>query len=59
MVWRRAARGSRPIPFPRIAPHFACRDGRVLWQDITDSPLPPGDWRRILGHFEEAEGRSG
>lgn len=56
MVWRRSSSEARPRPFPRIAPHFLCRDGRVVWQDITDSPLRPRDWTTVLGHFDEAEG---
>ncbi len=55
MVWRMNSTGRR-APFPRIEPHFRCRDGRVLWQDITDAPIPLSSWSGILGHFEEAEG---
>jgi hypothetical protein len=52
MVWREIDSSNR-VPFPRIEPHFLCRDGRVLWQEITDAPIPISGWSRILGHFEE------
>ena len=55
MVWRAVSPGSRPVPFPRIEPHFFCRDGHVLWQDITDAPIPVSRWTGIFGHFEEAK----
>lgn len=54
MVWRMDSTGRR-APFPKVEPHFRCRDGRVLWQDITDAPIPVSSWSGILGHFEEAE----
>jgi hypothetical protein len=54
MVWRMDSTGRR-APFPRIEPHFRCRDGRVLWQDISDAPLPVSSWSGVLGHFEDAE----
>ena len=54
MVWRMDSTGQR-APFPRIEPHFLCRGGRVLWQEITDAPIPVSSWSGILGHFEEAE----
>jgi len=53
MVWRETAPGRR-IAFPRIEPHFLCRDGLVVWQDITDAPIPLSAWSGILGHFDEA-----
>ena len=53
MVWREPADGGRAVPLPRMAPHFECRDGRVLHQDITDSPLPLFAWKGILGRFRE------
>jgi len=55
MVWR-ASSGRPARPFPRVEPHFLCRDGRVVWQEITDAPIPVSGWSRILGHFDEANG---
>jgi len=54
MVWRRDSSRGRRVPFPRVEPHFLCRDGRVLFQEITDAPIPATAWSRILGSFEEA-----
>lgn len=55
MVWRlNPATGGRAA-FPRVAPHFFCRDGRILWQEITDAPIPVSAWSRILGQFEAAQ----
>jgi hypothetical protein len=55
MVWRmNSATGGR-VAFPRVAPHFLCRHGRVLWQEITDAPIPVSAWSGILGQFEAAE----
>ena len=51
MVWRRTASGEERIPFPRIAPHYLCRDGSVVFQDITDAPMPVSSWKGILGRF--------
>jgi len=42
-----------PVPLPRMEPHFECRRGRVLYQEITDAPLPVSEWARILGRFRE------
>lgn len=53
MVWRSSPEGERAVPLPRMDPHFECRDGAVLYQDITDSPLPISFWSRILGRFRE------
>ena len=53
MVWRNDPARGRLVPFPRVEPHFRCRDGRVLWQEITESPIPISAWSGILGHFEE------
>ncbi|HEY6928552.1 MAG TPA: hypothetical protein VJA66_02645 [Thermoanaerobaculia bacterium] len=53
MVWRHTGSEDRPVPFPRIEPHFFCEGGRVVWQEITDAPIPISGWSRILGHFEE------
>jgi len=53
MVWRQACAGAERIPFPRIEPHFFCQDGRVVWQEITDAPIPLSGWSRILGRFQE------
>jgi hypothetical protein len=54
MVWRDVAGDGGRVPFPRIEPHFLCRDGRVLWQEITDAPIPVEAWSQIFGHFEES-----
>jgi hypothetical protein len=59
MVWRHASEEVLPVPLPRMAPHFLCRDGEVVWQEVTDAGIPLADWTRILGHFEEGERRSG
>jgi len=53
MVWRNDPSRRRRAPFPRVEPHFLCRDGRVLWQELTDAPIPLSDWSGILGHFDE------
>jgi len=53
MVWRKETSGDRRVPFPRIEPHFLCRDGRVIFQEITEAPIPMSSWSAILGHFEE------
>lgn len=55
MVWRKDASGDRRVPFPRIEPHFQCRDGRVVFQEITEAPIPVSAWSGILGHFDEDE----
>jgi hypothetical protein len=55
MVWRMNPGKGRRVAFPRIAPHFLCRDGRVLWQEITDAPIPISAWSGILGQFEMAQ----
>ena len=55
LVWRGSA-GRPARPFPRVEPHFLCREGRVVWQEITDAPIPISGWSRILGHFDEANG---
>ncbi len=54
MVWRETSAGRR-VAFPRIEPHFLCRDGQVVWQEITDAPIPVSGWSRIFGHFDEAQ----
>jgi hypothetical protein len=41
------------FPLPRMEPHFECRGGRVLHQEITDAPIPMSEWSRILGRFRE------
>ena len=51
MVWRPTG-FDRPTAMPRIAPHFLCRDGLVVYQDITESPEPVSSWRHILGRFQ-------
>lgn len=54
MVWRRAPKDALPVALPRMAPHFLCRDGEVVCQEITDAGIPLSGWSGILGHFEEA-----
>ena len=54
MVWRRKTATDRRVAFPRIEPHYLCRDGRVVFQEITDAPIPVSAWSGILGHFETA-----
>ena len=56
MVWRKGSSDGRRVPFPRVEPHFLCRDGHVLWQEISDAPIPVSTWSGILGRFEAAEG---
>jgi len=56
MVWRNDPSRGRPVPFPRVEPHFRCREGRVQWQEITDAPIPMSSWSAILGRFDEAAG---
>lgn len=58
MVWRRPSADAPAVPLPRMAPHFLCRDGEVVWQEITDAGLPLTGWSAILGHFEEASSAS-
>jgi len=55
MVWRMNPAGDRRVAFPRIEPHFLCRDGRVVFQEITDAPIPVSAWSRILGRFDAAK----
>jgi hypothetical protein len=52
MVWRQNAAASLPVPLPRMEPHFLCRDGEVVWQEVTDAGIPLFRWSEILGHFE-------
>ncbi len=52
MVWRDVSGRGERVPFPRIEPHFLCRDGRVVWQEITDAPIPASEWSRVKGHFQ-------
>ncbi|MGH9366109.1 MAG: hypothetical protein ACRD3M_00355 [Thermoanaerobaculia bacterium] len=58
MVWRRPSSTSLPAPLPRMEPHFLCRDGEVVWQEVTDAGIPLSRWSEILGRFE-AERESG
>ena len=51
MVWRESS--GRAVPLPRMEPHFECRHGRVIHQDVTDAPLPLSAWSSILGRFRE------
>ena len=53
MVWRETPGAGRPVPLPRMEPHFECRGGRVVHQEITDAPLPVSAWSSILGRFRE------
>jgi hypothetical protein len=59
MVWREPERGGPAVPLPRMEPHFECREGRVVYQEITESPVDISAWSRILGRFvaKEAGGR--
>lgn len=52
MVWRDLSGRGERVPFPRIEPHFFCRDGRVVWQEITDAPIAVSEWSSVKGHFE-------
>lgn len=54
MVWRNDPALGRRVPFPRVEPHFLCREGRVVFQEITDAQIPVSKWSEILGRFEEA-----
>jgi hypothetical protein len=36
-----------------MEPHFLCRDGAVVCQEITDAGIRLKGWSGILGHFEE------
>ena len=58
MVWRRLSQDALPVPLPRMEPHFLCRGGEVLFQEITDAGIPLSGWSEILGHFEEASSAS-
>ena len=53
MVWRSHSPDGLPVPLPRMAPHFICRDGEV-WQEVTDAGISLSGWTGILGRFEEA-----
>jgi hypothetical protein len=55
IIWRMNPGKGRRVAFPRIAPYFLCRDGRVLWQEITDAPIPISAWSGILGQFKMAQ----
>ena len=55
MVWRLNPSTARRVAFPRVAPHFLCRHGRTVWQEITDAPIPVSAWSGILGQFEAAQ----
>ena len=52
MVWRSESPQTRPFPLPRMEPHFLCRDGEVVWQEVTDAGIALTGWTGILGHFE-------
>jgi hypothetical protein len=56
MVWRMNPARDRRVAFPRIEPHFLCRNGRVVFQEITDAPIPLSAWSGILGRFEAQGG---
>jgi hypothetical protein len=51
MVWRRLAPETF-VALPRMEPHFVCRGGEVLSQEITDAGFSLTGWSGILGHFE-------
>jgi hypothetical protein len=59
MVWRNDSSRGRRAPFPRVEPHFLCHDGRVVWQEVTDAPIPVSEWSRILGRFEGGDAQTG
>jgi len=52
MVWRRRPGDAFSTALPRMEPHFECRDGEVLHQEITDAGFALTGWSGILGHFE-------
>jgi hypothetical protein len=52
MVWRDLTGRGEPVPFPRIEPHFLCRGGHVVWQEITDAPIPVSQWTSVKGRFQ-------
>ena len=54
LVWREVSPSRPASAFPRIEPHFQCEEGRVLFQEITDAPIPVSAWVGILGRFREA-----
>ncbi|MEO8190221.1 MAG: hypothetical protein ABI682_07740 [Acidobacteriota bacterium] len=51
LVWRQTTPDADPVPYPRIEPHFLCSNGRVVYQDISDAPIPLSAWTGILGRF--------
>jgi hypothetical protein len=53
MVWRDRSNATLPVSLPRMTPHFLCRDGEVVWQEVTDAGIPLAAWSGILGHFED------
>lgn len=53
MVWRLLSLSEPPVALPRMEPHFLCRDGAVVCQEITDAGIRLTGWSGILGHFEE------
>jgi hypothetical protein len=55
MVWRSPGAGFEAVPFPRIEPHYLCSDGHVLYQDITDAPVPVASWKKVMGRFRDQD----
>ena len=53
MVWRAFAPDADPVPFPRIEPHFLCSDGHVVYQEITEAPIPVESWKKVMGRFRD------
>jgi hypothetical protein len=53
MVWRVLSPSEPPVALPRMEPHFLCRDGSVVCQEITDAGIRLTGWSGILGHFDE------
>ena len=51
MVWRTIVADAAPVPFPRFSPHYLCENGQVVYQDITDAPMPRGSWKTVMGRF--------
>jgi hypothetical protein len=59
MVWRQSPAAGSPTPLPRMSPHFLCRGGEAIRQEVTDAGISISGWSGILGHFEEDESQSG
>jgi hypothetical protein len=53
MVWRRLEGDAFRTAMPRMEPHYLCREGEVVFQEILDAGIALQGWSGILGHFEE------